>query len=116
MVPVRAPRYGARCMAASRARRAGVRHALLIVPIAVAAAVGTVTLGPILATQRAPDLIGVLRPAQTASPTPIRTTTPSPSPSPTTTASLAPTATATPPPTPANTTALSSTMPSAAAP
>ena len=78
MVPVRAPRYGARCMAASRARRAGVRHALLIVPIAVAAAVGTVTLGPILATQRAPDLIGVLAPAPTASPTPIQTTAPVP--------------------------------------
>jgi D-alanyl-D-alanine carboxypeptidase len=112
MVPVRAPRYGARCMAASRARRAGVRHAFLIVPIAVAAAVGTVTLGPILATQRAPDLIGALMPAPTVSPTPIQTTAPSPSPSPTATASPAPTATGTPPPTPASTTAL----PSAASP
>ncbi len=83
-------------MAASRARRAGARHALLIVPIAVATAVGTVTLGPILATERAPDLIGVVVPPPGATPTPIPTTAPSPSPTPspsaTATSSPAPTA------------------------
>jgi len=107
MVPVGAPLYGARCMAASRARRAGARHALLILPIAVATAVGTVTLGPILATQRAPDLIGALVPP----PTP--TTAPTPTPTPTPTASPTPSATATPAP---SSSALASAIPSAASP
>jgi CubicO group peptidase (beta-lactamase class C family) len=116
MVPVGAPRYGARCMAASRARRAGARHALLIVPIAVAAAVATVTLGPILATQRAPDLIGALiPPTPTPTPTPAPTPAPSPSPTPTTTASRTPSTTAAPTPS-AITTAPPTAMPSAAAP
>jgi D-alanyl-D-alanine carboxypeptidase len=111
MVPVGAPRYGARCMAASRARRAGARHALLIVLIAVVAAVGTVTLGPILATQRAPDLIGALIPPTTPIPSP----TTGPSPTPTPTASPTPSTTATPAPS-ASSTALASAMPSATAP
>ena len=48
MVPVEAPGYRARCMAASRSRRAGARQTILIAPIAVAAAIGTVILGPML--------------------------------------------------------------------
>ena len=59
MVPVEAPRYRARCMAASRSRRAGARQTILIAPIAVAAAIGTVILGPILSTPPADGRVGV---------------------------------------------------------
>jgi D-alanyl-D-alanine carboxypeptidase len=119
MVPVGAPRYGARCMAESRPRRAGVRRAILILSTAVATAIGTVTLGPVLSAQRAPDLIGAIAPsslplAVTPSP-PIATATPtvspastpsptsSPTPSPIHTASASPSpATSTAPATPAS--------------
>jgi D-alanyl-D-alanine carboxypeptidase len=100
-------------MAASRARRAGARQALLILPIAVATAVGTVTLGPILATQRAPDLIGALLPQPTPSPTapPTQSVAPTASPTPTSSPSSTATATATPSSVP-----LASALPSAASP
>jgi D-alanyl-D-alanine carboxypeptidase len=104
-------------MAASRARRAGARQALLILPIAVATAVGTVTLGPILASQPAPDLFGALMPPPTASPTtppaPTPSTAPTATQTPSPTASPAPTAIATPA---SSSTALASAMPAATSP
>jgi D-alanyl-D-alanine carboxypeptidase len=64
-------------MAASRSRRAGARQTLLIVPVAVAAAIGTVTLGPILSVPPPLGPLGAVTPAfpvTTASPTPDPTT------------------------------------------
>jgi len=59
-------------MAASRPRRAGVRRALLILSTAVATAIGSVTLGPVLSAQRIPDLSRPATPATAppAKPTP----------------------------------------------
>jgi CubicO group peptidase (beta-lactamase class C family) len=74
MVPGGAPGYGARCMAATQLRRAGARRAILILAVAVATAIATVTLGPILSGQRAVDLTGAAtatsspRPSSIASP------------------------------------------------
>jgi D-alanyl-D-alanine carboxypeptidase len=89
MVPVEGPRYGARCMAASRSRRAGARQTLLIVPVAVAAAIGTVTLGPILSAPPLPGPLAAVTPASpaaTESPSAVAATA-SPSSTPSSTAS-----------------------------
>ena len=102
MVAFRAPRYGARCMTATRPRRARTRRALLILPVALGVAVGSVTIGPVLWAQRAPELaatnpspslgIGALSPA--VSPTPVATPTRTPRPSATTAVTAAGTPTA----------------------
>jgi CubicO group peptidase (beta-lactamase class C family) len=80
MVPGMGPRYGARCMAATQPRRAGARRAILILVVAVATAITTVTLGPLLATDRSTGLLGALIPTPTVSPAPLPTPSPSPSP------------------------------------
>lgn len=108
MVPVEAPRYRARCMAASRSRRVGARQTLLIAPIAVAAAIGTVILGPMLSAPPAPGRIGVPHVlAATAAPSTSRgpsvapsPTTPGPATSASPSGSAAPTAAATTAPVP----------------
>jgi D-alanyl-D-alanine carboxypeptidase len=82
MVPVEAPRYRARCMAASRSRRAGARQTPLILPIAVAAAIGTVILGPMLAIPPAGGGMGSAPYVLAASPSPSTTTAPRASASP----------------------------------
>jgi D-alanyl-D-alanine carboxypeptidase len=83
MVPVEAPRYRARCMAASRSRRAGTRQTPLILPIAVAAAIGTVVLGPLLAIPPAAGRgMGSGQYVLAASPSPSTTTPPRASASP----------------------------------
>ena len=109
MVPVRAPRYGARCMATSAVRRAGVRRTTLILVAAAVTAIVTVTLGPVVSGDRN-GLLGAL----TATPTPPPTTeppspipSPSPSPTATPTASPSPTPTASPSPTPTPTSSAS---------
>ncbi len=75
MVPVEAPRYRARCMAASRSRRAGARQTTLIFPIAVAAAIGSVILGPMLAIPPAAGQVGGPH-VLAASPSPSTATSP----------------------------------------
>jgi D-alanyl-D-alanine carboxypeptidase len=97
MVPVEAPRYRARCMAASRSRRAGARQTTLILPIAVAAAIGTVILGPMLALPPAAGQVGGLH-VLAASPSPSQGTGPATRASPY--ASPRPSAATHPPPAP----------------
>jgi D-alanyl-D-alanine carboxypeptidase len=79
MVAAQPPRYRARCMAATRPRRAGVRRAFLLLPIAVAIAVGTITLGPVLSAPRDRDLIAAV-PSSTKRPTAARASAPTPTP------------------------------------
>lgn len=55
MVAVGTPRYRARCMAASGPRRPGVRQALLVIPLAIATAVGAVAAAPVLDDGRTSD-------------------------------------------------------------
>ena len=78
MVAVGAPRYRARCMAASRSRRAAARQALLITPIAIAAAVGAVTLGPIASSMPAVAAPASAEPSPSASATPVASISPAP--------------------------------------
>jgi D-alanyl-D-alanine carboxypeptidase len=109
MVPVGAPRYGARCMATSAVRRAGVRRTTLILVAAAMTAIVTVTLGPVVSTDRN-GLLGAL----TATPTPQATPAPSPVPSPSPTAT--PSASPTPSPTATATASPSQTPASSASP
>jgi CubicO group peptidase (beta-lactamase class C family) len=85
MVAVGAPRYGARCMTATRPRRSRTRRALLILPVALAVAVASVTVAPLLWAQRARELA-----ATDPSPAPAIGAVSAPSPSATTPVTTAP--------------------------
>ena len=104
MVPAERPGYGAGCMAASPVRRAGVRRAALILLAAAAIAVVSVTLGPVVASDRTIALLGGIAPTPTPAPTPAPspqppTSSPSPSPSPTPSPTSSPSPTPSPTPT-----------------
>ncbi|HEV8699318.1 MAG TPA: serine hydrolase domain-containing protein [Candidatus Limnocylindrales bacterium] len=85
-------------MAATQPRRAGARRAILISFVAVATAIATVTLGPVLSGQRSAELIGAS--TATSSPAPSPSPWPSATPAVSATALAAATATATPTPSP----------------
>jgi D-alanyl-D-alanine carboxypeptidase len=63
MVPATDSRYRALRMAAVRRRRTRVRRALLIPASVVATVLGSMALGPLLATPRTPDPIAAARPS-----------------------------------------------------
>jgi D-alanyl-D-alanine carboxypeptidase len=92
-------------MAASRPRRVGIRRAFLILSIALAAAVGVVTVGPLVWAPRAPELAAIIpspSPAATAAPTrsPRPTSSPVATPTPAAAPSTAPSSPIAPSPSP----------------